>query len=97
MTKKLRRERPLKPAANFPFSTSIGLKADKTNAGYKPASQPITNTETNKHGINQYIPCAVKARFFTAIRLKNGMKSTANTTAIIVDNRVINTDSDKNW
>src|SRR5678815_2132611 len=57
-TSPLRNKIPRALFFNFPFSTVIGLKDERTNAGYSPESKlptshNISNRYTN-HGCNRY-------------------------------------------
>src|ERR1700733_14881429 len=95
-TSELLSQPPLNPADSLPFNTSIGRNAERKNAGYEPARQPITTTSTSNVGINQMSVCALITNSLPDIWLNSGSSSLAPKTAITVAIKVTITDSDKN-
>ena len=83
------------PIASFPLRTLTGLKPDKKNAGYVPASNPIIIV-AEKH-INQKLidSNGMRSALFDK-SLNKGKAKKANPNAMIKESVVSNIDSVRN-
>src|ERR1041384_7760768 len=93
-TSKLRNLLPLWPAGVSPLSTLTGLKAERKNAGYAPASNPITRVIPAIEGNTHAKVLTVMARLLPDMLLNKGSSAQASNTAARVAKKLISTDSE---